>query len=234
MEPIAKYATKAEPGDGWHTGPGREMASRKRFKIDTLNASHPQVAHAVKMAREWAKRKREGVEDASMILSGPFGTGKTHIAKAILWSMTVQPEGLDGHAVPAGRFYLANDLMQRLAPTRSRETGIVDTPRPSNLVGNAPIVVVDDVGGEQQMAYVGKESQQQEFHARYFRFIDHCYTVMTSVIITTNLSIAGLGESDFAPHIGGRAFDRLAQMAPKGFMVGLGDVPSWRQKEGGR
>jgi hypothetical protein len=51
-----------------------------------------------------------------------------------------------------------------------------------------------------------------------------------SIIITTNLSLAGGKESQFALHIGGRSYDRLSEMAPAGFMVGLDGVPSWRQK----
>jgi len=235
MQAIADIATTINPGDSWHREPPTPpMRNNQRVSLATLDTSHPSVANAVKQARAWAARKRDSYDDASMVLSGPYGTGKTHIAKSILWSMTLKPDGHPNAAVPSGRFYLANDLLLKLSPTRDKATGIVDTPRPSSMIGNAPIVVIDDVGGQQILPYVAAADQEHERHARYFRFIDFCYTAMVSVIITTNMSLDGLHGSEFGQHIGGRAFDRLSEMAPKGFMIGLDDVPSWRQKAGGR
>ena len=205
-----------------------------QIKLDTLDTSDSRVANAVKQARAWAARKRDGYMDASMVLSGPYGTGKTHIAKAILWSIVDEVPGHPDSAVPAGRFYLANDLLLRLASVQDNVTGMVHPVRTSSLVGTAPIVVIDDVGGQQVIPFVAGPDQEHERHARYFKFIDYCYTDLVSLIITTNLSIGGLDSSDFAKHIGGRAFDRLSEMAPRGYMVGLEGVPSWRQKKGGR
>ena len=205
-----------------------------RVSLDTLDITNPQVAAAVKQARAWAERKRDGYMDASMVLAGPYGTGKTHIAKAILWSIVDEVPGHPDSASPAGRFYLANDLLLRLGAIQDKATGMITPIRVSSLVGNAPIVVIDDVGGQQIIPFVAGPDQEHDRHARYFRFIDYCYTDMVSVIITTNLSIDGLQDSDFARHIGGRAFDRLSEMAPKGFMLGLDGVPSWRIKQGGR
>ena len=190
----------------------------KRFKIDELDTSDKRVAYAVKQARAWAERKRNGYMDASMIFSGPFGTGKTHIAKSILWSIVDEVPGHPMSAVPAGKFYLANDLLLRMGAVQDKATGIVSPVRTSSLVGTAPIVVIDDVGGQQIIPFVAGPDQDNERHARYFRFVDYCYTDMVSLIITTNLSLGGFEKSPFAQHIGGRAFDRLAEMAPKGFM----------------
>ena len=205
-----------------------------RMKLDALDVTNPQVAYAVEQARAWAERKRDGYMDASYIVSGPYGTGKTHIAKAILWSIVDEVPGQSDSASPAGRFYLANDLLLRMGAIQDKVSGTVSPVRVSSLVGNAPIVVVDDVGGQQIIPFISGPDQIHERHARYFRFIDYCYTDMVSVIITTNLSIDGLQQSDFAQHIGGRAFDRLSEMAPVGFMIGLDGVPSWRQKAVGR
>jgi len=237
MQSIAEIAQAIQPGNngnGSRDNEPRAIRAATRTKLDSLDTSEPQVAYAVQQAREWAKRKRGGYMDTSMVLSGPFGTGKTHIAKAILWSIVDEVPGHPDSAVPAGRFYMANDLLLRLGSIQDKSSGIVTPVRTSSLVGNAPIVIIDDVGGQQIIPFVAGPDQKHERHARYFRFIDYCYTDMVSVIMTTNLSIGGLELSDFAKHIGGRAFDRLAQMAPRGFMIGLDGVTSWRQKAGGR
>ena len=211
------------------------MKITKRVRINDLDTTHhQQVATAVQAARDWKTRMIGGDLDASLVLSGPYGTGKTHIAKSILWSTVYTVEGKPDVVVPVGRFFIANELLTRLAPSQDKITNALEMPRPSSLVGNAPMVIIDDVGGQQIIPYVSRDDQDGERHARYFRFIDYCYTAMVSVIITTNLSIEGLEDSQFARHIGGRAFDRLSEMAPVGFMVGLDGVPSWRQKQGGR
>ena len=211
-----------------------DIRMTQRVKLDTLDTTNEQVAFAVEAARAWAARKCDGYMDASMVISGPFGTGKTHIAKSILWSIKDEVPGHPESAVPAGRFYMANDLLLKLGAIQDKTTGMINPVRVSSLVGNAPIVVIDDVGGQQIIPFVASTEQKYERHARYFRFINYCYTDMVSVIITTNMSLANLDKSEFANHIGGRAWDRLCQMAPAGFMVGMGSVPSWRVRAGGR
>jgi len=235
MQSIANVAVKIEPGKDWERQPPVKTRTPQRVSLGTLDTSHPLVANAVQRARDWQARQRNGYLDASLILSGDYGTGKTHIARAVLWSITDGPEGQPGAAVPAGRFYLANDLLLLMAAIHDKATGMVSAPRPATLIGSAPLVVIDDVGGQQSLPYIGnKDAQEIEINARYFRFIDYCYTEMVAVIITTNLSLTGGKQSDFATHIGGRAYDRLSEMAPAGFIVGLDGVPSWREREGGR
>ena len=221
MQAIAEVLQDIKPGTGnWEPVQISKMKIPERTRLDIMDISHPEIAHAVRQARAWAIRKGSGHEDASLILSGPYGTGKTHIAKSILWSMVDEPYGHPNAAVPAGRFFMANDLLVRLSPTQD-SYGIVSFPRPSAIVGTAPLIVIDDVGGQQVIPYVAASAQVQERHARYFRFVDYCYTGQVSLIITTNLKIGGGHKSAFAQHIGGRSWDRLCEMAPQGFMIGL-------------
>jgi DNA replication protein DnaC len=236
MQQIADVADEIQPGKNWQRHPPVKIRTPQRVSLDTLDTSHPQVADAIQAARDWQARQRDGYLDASLILSGPYGTGKTHIARAILWSITDGPDGHPGAAVPAGRFFLANDLILAMATVQDKFLGIVSPPHPAVIVGTAPIVVIDDVGGEQDIPFIGASEIKQsgERHARYFRFVDYCYTNMTALIVTTNLSLKDGNRSQFANHIGGRAYDRLSEMAPAGFMVGLDGVPSWRMKKSGR
>lgn len=216
-----------------------------RVKLDILNTSNPKVATAVRMARAWAQRKRDGYTDASLILCGPNGTGKTHIAKAIWWSVTTRPVSAgsspfefgeplpDYNEQPSGLFMLSNDLLGKLGTSHDPETGIIMPTRAASIIGYVPMLVIDDIGLEQTIPFIHANDQDGERHARFFKAIDHCYG-RVSVIITSNLSIPELAE-----RVGRRAWDRLAQMAPRlpngdSFIVDLSGVPSWRIKTGGR
>lgn len=198
----------------------------QRASLKDLDKRHPLVLAAVEMAYRWADRKRNGHDDASMVLCGPYGTGKTHIARSVLWSMCYTVD--DTPVAPTGKFYEASDLMLKLSPTKT-EWGGSEVPRPGDFIGNIPILVIDDVGSEQALPFVARDDQLAEMQARYFRVIDYCYQWKISLVITSNLSIPQLET-----HVGGRSWDRLSEMAPKGFMVDLTGVPSWRQKESGR
>ena len=51
--------------------------------------------------------------------------------------------------------------------------------------------------------------------------------------MTTNLAAAG-DDSDLARHVGRRAWSRLMQMCPRGYIVSLWSVPDYRRRLGGR
>ena len=217
-------------------------------RLSDLDTSHPQVAAAVQAARDWGAEKMLGNEGISLILSGPNGVGKTHIAQSILWSMRYRPEGLEGIQVPIGRFYLASQLIIGMEPYRG-DTGPMMHPDPSYFSGDAPIIVIDDIGGQVSMPYISADRQAEEIHARYFVFVDHCINRVVhqwtgdeisavpfppSLIFTTNLSLSGGIDSEFARHVGGRVWDRLQEICPIGMMVSMHGVPSYRVKIGGR
>ena len=206
--------------------------------IDTRH--HPKVAFAVKMAKAWAQRKRDGYEDASLILAGDNGTGKTHIARAIWWSIVQAVTDVSGEllpdyqAQPVGRFYLSNDLIAQMGTTRDETTGTIVPASPSRVLGYPPMVVIDDVGAEQAIPFIGKDDQLDEKQARLFKVIDYCYGRKISLIITTNLSLHGFQE-----FVGRRSWDRLTEMCPRlpngdTFIVDMFGVPSYRLKSSGR
>ena len=215
-------------------------------KLDALDISHPQVSQAVRMARQWAQRKRDGYTDASLILCGNNGVGKTHIAQAIWWSMCEMvvdvPESpmsygqpLPDYAPrPTGRFYLSNDLLSLMGQSRDVETGLTLATRASSVIGYPPLVVIDDIGLEQAIPFVKGEQQEEERHARFFKVINHCQGNI-SVIITSNKTWPELSQ-----YIGKRTADRLLQMAPAvpgtgdSFIVDMFGVPSYRRRQGGR
>lgn len=206
----------------------------QRASLKDLDKRHPLVLAAVEMVYLWAERKRNGHDDASLVLVGPYGTGKTHIARAVLWSMALYDNGVPVAAL--GAFRTGNDLIQSLNGETSFQTilnyrSVWDSIEQKMVMSPPPIVVIDDVGSEKFIPFIGAqpENQRAETQARYFDVINHCYQKRISLVITSNLSLEQLRD-----HVGGRCWDRLSEMAPKGFMIDLTGVPSWRQKVSGR
>lgn len=204
--------------------------SRPRLS-EIKTGHHPKVGQAVQMAKNWNQRRKE--QPTSIVLvaadSGRSGVtgkgvGKTHIAKCCLWAAGAYFVGGQPIA-PAGAFLMADELMhelgdKRLAPSR----------KIARLVRqNTPVLVIDDVGTEEKSPYLNDQAWQIQRRLRYFVAINHCYENDIPMIITSNLRLAEL-----ARHIGDRAWSRLNEMAPKGFMLDLTGVPDYRLKKAGR
>lgn len=220
--------------------PELEIRPGNIITLHTLDLTwHPMVRTAVKAARDWQRIRWQQKQQntpaySSLVLTAApvmqadgrpdinrtgYGCGKTHIALACLWASHYVTDGVP--VAPDGRFFLAADLIQRLDG---------DT-QPHNEIGDAPVVVLDDVGAEGVLQYVKQDdrSQANERQARYFQVVDYCYRTGISVIITGNLTLP-----DLAAHIGGRAWSRLLEMAPTGQMVDLTGTPDYRRRAGGR
>jgi DNA replication protein DnaC len=252
MQPIAEIATveRIQPGITWQTlesPPPRGIP--QQVKLAHVDDSHPEMLMAVKAIRAWAKAWPEwnaawkagnrSLRAPSLVFVGPFGTGKTLLARVILWSMVecaTDEFGMDIDltAVPRGRFFTAGDLLLEMAAHQDHESKVVVPARPGLLLGNAPLIVIDDIGAEGSIPFLRGEDQEHERHFRYRQVIDYCYENGVSVIITSNLPLRPGDKKTLAEHIGGRAWDRLLQMCPRGSMVELWGVPSWRARAGGR
>jgi hypothetical protein len=136
------------------------MVLNKRLTLATFEVWHPALKRAVEQLYAWKERQR--LEPyASLIISGPPHTGKTHLAGIVYWSVRRKVEsgewGVEsgklavgsgqltgtlsttgGGEEPSGVFYTAQELLPNLVPGyAAREIG-----------GKWP-VVVDDVGTEQ-------------------------------------------------------------------------------------
>lgn len=248
---IKDIAATIRPGRGsWPDGDApAQLPRRTRPTLNSLRETHPDLAIAVATVRRWgqavnaARAAMNDVADEtqargpSLILSGPNGTGKTHIARAIQWSMVDAAIDDDGHAIgdmvaPSCRWYSAADLLGRLG-NDSDSDGYSYSGRPGQMVNNAPFVIVDDVAAELTIPFVAYPAQELERQMRYHLFFDWCVSNNVPVVLTTNLAAAG-PDSDLARHVGPRAWSRLMQMVPRGFIVSLWNVPDYRMIAGGR
>ena len=136
---------------------------------------------------------------------------------------------MPGTDAPTGRFFLANALIQSL-DAGTRPGHLIPVGDPKKQVPGVPIVVIDDVGSEQQIEYAGGEERQAiERQYRYFKVVEHCYTFVISLVITSNLELKALAE-----RVGGRSWSRLQEMAPPGFIVDLSGAPDYRKVRSGR
>ena len=195
---------------------------RRRFERVLLRdidyRVHPQMRVAVAAAQGWLEARKLGNKRASLVLVAAaggkgtgFGCGKTHIARACLHTDCYWVD--DEPVAPVGRFWLATDLMEELG---------IGTPL-THVAQTGTIIVIDDVGAEETLAYVSAAAQDAERQNRYFRIINHCYENHVSVIITGNMTPQYLAQ-----HVGGRAWSRLQQMCPPGCIVDMTGVPDYR------
>ena len=174
------------------------------------------------------------------------GVGKTHIALSVLWSIRQYVEG-EIPVAPVGTFYKANDLIHKLERDARLEKLLNyrshwDQAHSKMVVSPPPMIVIDDVGSEEADKYFGNR-WQDELQRRYFRLIDHCDGNGISVIITSNLPLPPMGDGDprkaegvvyLDDVLGGRAWSRLQEMCPRGFIVDMTGARDYRRKAGGR
>jgi DNA replication protein DnaC len=187
-----------------------------------LELCTPEVGEAVALLRRWSLERRER-PGLSLLLCGPPGVGKTHLARAALWSEVYTVD--DVVVGPVGRFYLAYDLLLRLTP----EGGQTLTAAVQQAVGNAPLVVLDDAGQDVQLPYVAAEWQAAERQVRLHALVDYCYVQRVSLVVTTNLR-PGQALQDW---LGPRSWDRLVEMAPRPYIFQFRSTPSYRKARSG-
>lgn len=124
-----------------------------------------------------------------LILSGTVGTGKTHLAIAILKD-AVEKQGY------AGKYWTVNGLLQVIRSSYEKDSGFSE----SNVISSVTdthLLVLDEVGA----------TKQSEFEmATLFNIINSRYEWKLPTIIISNLGPKQIGEA-----IGERCFDRLRE-----------------------
>lgn len=125
--------------------------------------------------------------DASVILTGPTGTGKTFQAWAWWQRWAVGRETTSLSEVP--QFYTAPDLLEQIRRSYSGKALVLDSDA---------LLVVDDLGVERPTEWVLEQ---------LYRIVDERYRLRKPLVVTTNL-----GGGELRDRLGDRVVSRLAEM----------------------
>ena len=131
------------------------------------------------------------LKERPTFISGPVGTGKTHLSVAYLGQDLVQ------HGDNHGRFLEAVELFMRLRGTFSKDSPLDESGILYRYI-KTPLLVLDDLGAEKVSDYV--------VQSLYF-LINKRYGDCMDTIITSNLSLGEIGQI-----YGDRLASRIAGM----------------------
>lgn len=178
-----------------------EAAIPARFAGRTLaayNAETPEQQRALKVATDFAvnfaERQRRG---ESLILLGAPGTGKSHLAAAIL--QAIMPAHCGLYTTCAGLIRAVRNTWRKDA---DRSEGQV-----LSILAEVPLLVIDEVGVQ-----YGTDSEQNIL----FEVLDRRYRDMMPTILLANLKLKREKEGDPAglrEVLGERVYDRLTETA---------------------
>lgn len=158
--------------------------------FDTFVADTTEKLHALTVAREFAESFDEQLRDgSSLVFLGKPGTGKSHLAAAIL--QAIMPEHC-GLYVTCMQVVRAVRNAWRKDSERSESDVMAEFAR-------VPLLVIDEVG-----AQYGTEGEQMVL----FEVLDRRYLDMKPTILLTNQNMPGLKQ-----FLGERVHDRLIEIA---------------------
>ncbi len=153
--------------------------SEKTF--ESFRSHIPGVAEAYRAAREYANNP-----DGWLVLSGPVGCGKTHLAAAIANVCLGREQGVLFTTVPE----LMDHLREAFAPTNE-----VPYHELFDNIREVQLLVLDDMGVERTTPWVGE---------KLFQIINHRYNNRIPTIITLNKEAI----KDLDPRIRSRMRDK--------------------------
>ena len=157
--------------------------------LDNYQATTPEQARALKVCRYYAQTFSDSMLPRGMgiIMSGKPGTGKSHLATAILQAL------LPGHV---GVYTTFMGMMNMIRSTYDAGSQITER-KVLEKLSKVSLLVIDEIGVQR-----GTEDE----HLQLFGIIDARYSAKLPTIILTNQDRDGL-----AKFVGDRLYDRLME-----------------------
>lgn len=192
--PVDEQPTPDEPGHpDYHRRQRAEFAVARwqaavPYLYRTATATHPQVA-------SWARTAAEDLRGAGFLLmTGPYGTGKTHQAYGALRLVAeAGPRHFEMIATTAP------DLYGRLRPGGSDKGTEYELKR----LMRVPLLLLDDLGTEKLSEWTEEAT---------YRLLNERYNQCLPLIVTSNFPARAAGSDDLTSRLGERIASRLAQM----------------------
>lgn len=164
----------------------------KRFQtrtMDTYKAETPQQIRALTAARDYVEQFPENVKRGNgLILAGHPGTGKSHLASAIMLGL------VDKYTV---RYLTCLEMIQEIRATWRKDSERGETDALEDFGSEIDLLVLDEIGVQ-----YGTEGEITLMTA----VLDQRYRNMRPTILLTNQDLAG-----FKAFVGDRVMDRLSE-----------------------
>ncbi len=158
--------------------------------LDNYRAETDGQTKALEVCRAFADNFDRHLKlGTSIIMSGKPGTGKSHLAGAILQAILPRHVGV---------YVTLMDLIRMLRDTWRKDSETTESQLLARLQ-DVPLLVIDEIGVQ-----YGTDGER----AILFDVLDRRYRAMRPVILMTNLE-----RDDFRAAIGDRVFDRLTEVA---------------------
>lgn len=158
--------------------------------LDNFKAETPNQIKALKISKDFAQGWKETQRKGDwLVFSGKPGTGKSHLAIAILQAI------MPGQV---GRYMTCMELIQTIRATWRKDSEDSENEL-LDAMTNIPLLVLDEIGVQ-----YGTESEQHHL----FDVLDRRYREMRPTILLTNQNKEG-----FRQFVGDRVYDRMTEVA---------------------
>lgn len=156
--------------------------------FDNFNAATPSQSHALGILRDYAAQFESNYDKGrGLILSGLPGTGKSHLASAVLQS--ILPDYCGQYLTCLGLIRMVRSTWRR--DSDRSESEVMD------VLASVPLLVIDEIGVQ-----YGTDGEQTIL----FEVLDARYRSMAPTILLTNQNKEGLKA-----FLGERTYDRLTE-----------------------